>query len=591
MFIYGFPGDILTYVYGFRLWNQGLIKSVFPDQIVFIRYFGFFTSIFGEVRGLDLALLSVFFLGFLLFYFIWKEKLSRIPSLLAATAYFSSAFFLWHAMQNPELILAASLLPVYFYFLLDLEESVRSGDGRLRDLHLRSFRAGVILALIFLSSFYIGYFSIFFALGFFIFSRLWGWLAEGNRLLSKRSVLAQTIFLLSAFFLTLPATFQYLVFRLGGPNLIGDEDLLQGLNRSTPLDLVAYGARPWDYLTPSIYHPLFGNLTKSFYFFVRHNLSYQFWSTFLPERANYLTLTLLGLAFYAVFTSIKERNQADGHGKTLRRERSFIALSLLLGVFMFLLSMPARLSFRGFAFYLPSYFLHKLFPMFRVYSRAGVFVLLVVSLLGAYGLKFLLAGFKSDWFNIRFFSSRLTGRKSILLAIFISGLILFENINFPPFSIMDVSKVPQVYQWLKAETGDKMIVEYPSDNSVVDIGGGCAPSLDGGIVRDYNKSYRIFYQIIHGKKVLDYDKIPLVEKKIIGDLSRSETYDVLKKYGVEYILVHTKDPIIATHAWPYPQENPLDECWSRRLMKKPVFVYNKFKKIAEFEDGLVYAVQ
>ena len=65
---------------------------------------------FGEIYGLNLALLLMFVLGFVSFYFLIAKKVCKSVAIPAAMSYTTSAFFLWHAMQNPEIIL---LLPLY----------------------------------------------------------------------------------------------------------------------------------------------------------------------------------------------------------------------------------------------------------------------------------------------------------------------------------------------------------------------------------------------------------------------------------------------------------------------------------------------
>ena len=294
----------------------------------------------------------------------------------------------------------------------------------------------------------------------------------------------------------------------------------------------------------------------------------------MPENSNYLTYTALALSIMSLWSVlIKKRDKlADTPNK------GNVLTFLFIAVTMFLISLPAIISVKGFNLFLPSYFLFKLLPMFRVYSRAGIFVVLAVSILAGFGLSFILQRIK-------------TMSRHTLVIVFVLTLIAFENLNFPPFSFMDVSKLPQTYQWLKTLPMDAKVVEYPKDNSVVDVDGGCPGWLDEELVRDYNSGYALFYQTIHGKQLVRTEYLPLPERVVLGDLSREAAYKVLKKYEVNFIIVHTKDPMIGIHPWPYPQENPLDACWQRRIMKKPEKVYEGFIKVAEFNDGVVYKVQ
>lgn len=156
---------------------------------------------------------------------------------------------------------------------------------------------------------------------------------------------------------------------------------------------------------------------------------------------------------------------------------------------------------------------------------------------------------------------------------------------------MDTGHVPSIYGWLENQPGDSVIAEYPMDNSIIDIGGGCPSWSDPKITRGYNGAYKVFYQTVHRKKTFRVENLSKEEQASLGDLVSVNSYQVLKKYGVNYVLAHTRDPMIGIHPWPYPQENPLDDCWRRRIMKKPDKVYSGFKEVAEFDDGIIYKVQ
>ncbi len=581
MLLYGFPGDILGYIRGFWLINRGLLKVFFPNQIVFVYFLKLPTLLLGEIYGLNLALFLMFVLGFASTYFLVAKKVCKSAAVLAAISYTTSAFFLWHGMQNPEIILASALLPLYFWSLLSLEESIR--DRSRSHSFVWSFLSSVLFSLSFLSSFYIGYFLIIFTVGFFVLERFWSWRVEGAPILEKKIVLAYLSLAFGAFLLTLPAIISLFPANNQGRETSQLESLREGLSRNTLLDLVAYSARPWDYLLPSIYHPVFGRLVRNFYGYLRNNFSYQFWSTSLPERANFLTVTGIALAIYAVLAAAKNR--------VLPPEKKLILSLVWMTVLMFLISLPAIVTFKGWVVPLPSYFLFKFFPMFRVYARSGVFVLLMVSFLSAWGLKFLLGAIKEDRSFFRLGRFLLPFRKSVLLVTVVCGLVLFENLNAPPFSVMDLSQIPQVYRWLQDQRGNFLIAEYPRDNSLIDLSGGCPSWLDDGIVRDYNHAYEELYQTIHGKEVLDFESLTEAERRISADLEKPESFVILKRQGVSFVLVHSKDPLIGARPWPYPQENPLDECWRRRIMRKPEKVYEGFKKMADFDDGAVYELE
>lgn len=166
----------------------------------------------------------------------------------------------------------------------------------------------------------------------------------------------------------------------------------------------------------------------------------------------------------------------------------------------------------------------------------------------------------------------------LLFSVF--TLILFEDLNFPPFHVTDVSLRPPVYQWLTSRPRDSKIIEYPVDTSGNDFGGGCPEWLDPETRREYPGYYSALFQRIHRKEILDYGKLPNEEKSALIDLSKSDAYEVLSLHGVDYIIIHAKDY--------FPQGNPFDECQERRIMERPEEVYEGFELIEEFEDAVVY---
>ena len=350
--------------------------------------------------------------------------------------------------------------------------------------------------------------------------------------------------------------------------------LNQLYGRSHLNDLIAYGARPWDYLLPSPSHPIFGSSVTQFYQYLRDQTTYQYWSAFLPERSNYLSLAVLLPALFVIFKLFRSFYQKDSSFSD--REKTDILILLLFSVWMFLVSLPAIITFRGISFYMPSYFLFKIFPEFRVYARAGIFVLLGITALAGYGLKII--------------TTKKTSFRHLVVFLSFTGLVLFENFNFNPVAVMDVKSLPQVYQWLEKQKEDLTIVEYPKDNSGNDLGGGCPSWLSSDIVRDYNRAYELFYFRIHRKKLFGYNHLPSQERVILGNLDDQRTYRILKENNVTTVVVHTKDPMIGTHLLPYPQDNPLDSCWRRRITQVPEKVYEGFIKIAEFDDGVIYRV-
>lgn len=584
-FIYGFPGDSLGYlVYIQNFLTQdlpsrgfwgGLFLNEVPQQVLLTFVLVAPSLILGPLAAFNLVVFLTFLGNFLSTFWVGRKFFSRPAALITALIVLTSLFVQWQATRSIEMAMLFWLPPL-FLFLCRFWQ--RPGFGNV-------FWVALFSALTFLTSFHLGYFSL-----LAVFFTLILVLAHEALVLGRVDGLGflKRCFLFIFFFvlLTLPATYPLLSYFEGSLKEESMARISQALNRNKLDDLIAYGARPWDFLMPSIYHPLWGKPVQGFYQFLHDHASYQFWSPSLPERVNFLTFTALILSLITVGLWLKEGRW---------RERSETFFFGFLALMMFLVSLPAVIHLKFFNLYSTSFFLFKIFPFFRVYSRAGVFVLLAVAFLAGYGWEVLLRRLRrSDVLAFKFGRISFPARKSVLLTALVSGLIVFENLNLPPLPLIDLSRIPQVYTWLreqKQRVGKDLILEYPKDNSLNDYGGGCPQNLDAKIVRDYNGIYEYYYQTFHQMNIFDYQKLPAPKRSLLPFLEKEETYQLLKNLGINYLVIHTREPLVGNNPWPYPQENPLDSCWRRRVMAKPKFVYDKFRLVADFDDGVIYRVE
>jgi hypothetical protein len=150
--------------------------------------------------------------------------------------------------------------------------------------------------------------------------------------------------------------------------------------------------------------------------------------------------------------------------------------------------------------------------MFRAYCRFGIVLMLAVAVLAGFGFKFFLERFKSR--NTKF----------AVTALF-CGLVLFEFWNWPPYKVIDLSKVPAVYYWLKEQPKDVVIAEYPLDYD--------SP----------NELYK-FFQTVHERKIINGTIPGTYANKVaqeIRRLSAPRTASILKWMGVKYAVVHKDD--------------------------------------------------
>jgi len=307
-------------------------------------------------------------------------------------------------------------------------------------------------------------------------------------------------------------------------------------------DLFSQSAKPLSYLLPSAQHPIFGKFTEYFVGDFLYGKSY-------TEHALYLGWTAMILSFIA-FRFWRKKNRLSGNGnKALEQRENFaIGYFVFLVIVAWLFSQPPWWKFGSLRIYLPSYFMYKIIPMVRAYCRFGIIVMLGVACLAGFGLKFILEKFK-------------TNASKISVTFFLSSLLLFEFINFPPFKVIDTSKHPKVYDWLKDEPKDLVIAEYPLD------------------IKGQNEMYK-FFQTVHHKSIINGTvpgtKANEVARQIVN-LSDPNTASVLKWLGVKYVLVHTSS---------YEASNLLSDKRELENIKRN----KKLKFIKNFDDIDVYEV-
>lgn len=270
-------------------------------------------------------------------------------------------------------------------------------------------------------------------------------------------------------------------------------------------DLFVQSARPLSYFLPALTHPIFGKFTQFF-------IGSSFYGTSLTEHTLYLGWIPLILAFVAV----KRSRQAVEASRKQRRgffmlgqDDFYIRFFALLAVAAWICSQPPWWNIFGFKLYMPSFFLYKLLPMVRAYCRFGILVELAVAVLAGFGLRYILQGKK------KVFAGLVSGICMLL--------VFFEFLNFPPFKIIKLNEIPQVYLWCKGLPQGTIIAEYPLDIEGTD-------------------PLYLFYQTRHEKRTIN-GTIPgtpghtLLSK--MRNLSEPATIDWLSQIGVRYILVHT----------------------------------------------------
>jgi len=262
-------------------------------------------------------------------------------------------------------------------------------------------------------------------------------------------------------------------------------------------DLFIQSARPLSYFLPAVSHPLFGNFTRRFVGSPLYGVSF-------TEHTLYLGWFPLILAFIAIRRWRKLRRKTNAPLKD-----SYLGFFILLSLVAWLFSQPPWWEIGPVKIFMPSFFMYKILPMFRAYCRFGVVVMFSVAVLAGCGLRFVLDKFKGKAVRV-------------LISGFFCSLVLFEFWTWPPYKVIDVSKAPSVYYWLKERKDSFVIAEYPLD---VDLP---------------NEMYK-FYQTFHEHPIVNATvpgTYPNRVARSITKLSDKHTASVLQWLGVEYVLVH-----------------------------------------------------
>ena len=273
-------------------------------------------------------------------------------------------------------------------------------------------------------------------------------------------------------------------------------------------DLFAQSARPLSYFLPASVHPVFGKFTENF-------IGTSLYGESFTEHTLYLGWVPLVLAFAAFRRWRRLRKEVYKSGTVpfgdspWHREDFYVGFFVFLAIVAWFFSQPPWWQIGPLRIYMPSFFMYKILPMYRAYCRFGIVLMLAVAVLAGFGLKFILERFKSN-------------KTKIVVTILACALALFEFWNWPPYKVIDISRVPAAYYWLKSQPKDVVIAEYP---------------LDAG---SPNEMYK-FYQTAHEKRMIN-GTIPGTPANVFAQtivrLSQPKTASVLKGIGVKYVLVH-----------------------------------------------------
>lgn len=530
--VYGYPGDNFGTIWHIW-WNKYALTHDLPTkQTPFLNapwgkdlgvgansavlYAGSMTGlslVVGEVAAFNIINFISFPLAAFLMFLLVKHLTKNFWAAILSGLIFSfSPYHFWKAYNHADLS-SIQWLPLYIYCLVRLFEKRN---------YRWAFLTAASFTLVALMAFYYGYFMILFTVGF-VLTYLTCYRHTDIKRMVK--VLVPTGVLAVGFLL--PFTYKLFLAASSPAALEAVPGRGAGLLKTTTDELLSLSSRPWDFLLPSGHHPIFGKYVDQFYgWLARVGNDFKTQSAFSWERNIYLGWVGILLSLYALWN--------------FRRSKKWIPIFTLLAILMVWISCPAFINISGHRWYFPSYFLHNFAPMFRTYVRLGVVVLLCVSVLAGFGFKFLLEKVRSH-------------RGRILLTIFAFCILHFEFLNFPPSRVTTFEQAPPVYQWLKNQSGDFIIAEYP---------------------QPYSEAEAMFFQRIHQKRMVSVgqDLAALYDPEVVGKL---------RGLGVKYVVVHVRNI--------FPSD-PYNGSRTYQIMSPPR-ESEGFRIVRQFDEALVYGIE
>ncbi|MDP2874009.1 MAG: hypothetical protein Q8N84_01825 [bacterium] len=555
--VYGYPGDNFGFIW--HLWWQkfspqhnlqfsptpmvgapyGTPLTSLPSEAGLSYPLIWLTTIFNETVAFNvLVFLSFPLAGITLYLLAHYLTRNKIASFISGLIYAFCPFHFWQIYAHLSLG-SIQWLPLFVWGLLYFEE-VRSQQSTSRRLVKAAVLLGLSWVLVTSFSLYYGYFALLFLLAFYLAKVVWAavW-ARPIRLSFPRSWWAFTLVLLVAMVAGLPFLYPMIKSQSGKKEA--------GQSMARPIeDMLSLSARPWDFVLPAPDHPLLGKWSDSVYAKIRGLTNdYKTISAFLPERVLFVGWLPLVLGMIGMIGGI--RGMKEGR---FRQPAFLFAFCLLILTFF---SAPPFVYIKGHRLFFPSYFFYQILPMFRVYTRLGGLIELLLSVLAGFGIVFIF--------------ERLGEKKTIkIIIICLFSLVLIgEFLGIPPYHFTSTAIPPESYQWVAKQSGDFIIADYP---------------------KAYDTQDAMFWQRLHGKRIFntlgepDYYKVWTK----IEHLYYPEAPQILANLGVKYVVWHYADPV-------YQGFNPVDETrWQKFKEPEIKTDIDGLKIVAKLSDAYVYEV-
>jgi len=486
-------GDIFGVVWGNWIYKYGVADALgFTDVIAYPFGININSPIKQPVLGFLFKSLT----------YLFNEITSYNLVVLCAfpfTAFFTYIFFRYLGFRNfasfvggfifgfnpPSFLQSVGGHPTFFFnIFIPILLLILFLNKNKRNIYT-AIITGLAYSLIILSSLYFGYFSIFIIILFIIFDYKTSSVEQIDFFKNYVIVLVTALILVCIF------EYRIIIEQFSKPA----EKLIEAGYRRDISELYVYSSRLYEFFVPQVTHPVFGDLFKNVIRVKHYNSN-------LFEQTLYLGFTPLIitiLVFYLI-----ER------GLLNRKEKALFFFFLSGFALMIILSFPPSITISGIKIPLLSFFLYKVAPMFRVYSRTVILAVLFLS-----GITVLF---------LNYISKVVKKRTYILINITVFILVAFEYWEYSGDLIFNTSNIPSVYRWLSKDKNSHVIAEYPMMRS-----------------DEVNFYTYLYYQRVHKKKLVN-GASPGTKAwdffKKVNNISNPQTIKLLKEIGTDYVIIH-----------------------------------------------------
>lgn len=422
------------------------------EPFIFIPAF-LLAKILPTILAYNIIIIGGLVLNFIFAFVFFKKIFGRFIAFLLSLTFLFSPYFGYRARSHFDLI---QFWPViWFFYILFFSKSLK-----------KSIYLGILATFILGTSNYLGYFTILSAASFII----WAWLLGKNKLLlikihAKNLLVGLGVFALSSFIFAAP----YIKANFFTPKVKVEESANPKVVNRPLEDFIIFSSRPWYFFIPSVDNPFFGRISQSLlnkitlsgnyltqnYFKSEHSTLYLGWINILLVSS-----VLLNTLFSKLTKKIKvPQNENENHFANLPTNLSVLILTIFT---LLIFTLPPSINLNNKIYYTPSFLLYKAFPMFRVLSRLGVFILFFTLIIVGFGYKMAAERIYFSSNNQDAKSKRLKRVRLVLIFLCLFSICEF----FIPVKITQVSNAPKVYAYLgKNDPFKSPIVVYPYSKS------------------------------------------------------------------------------------------------------------------------------